>query len=41
MLECDVARRIGWYVRYPNGTNGPRHKARDDARREARGDDET
>lgn len=38
MLECDVSRRIGWYVRWPNGERGKLHRTRDEARGELRGD---
>ena len=35
-LRVDVIRRIGWYVRYPNGTTGPRQRTRAEAAAEAR-----
>jgi hypothetical protein len=35
-LHCDVSRRIGWYVRYPNGERGKIRKTRDEARQETR-----
>jgi len=39
-LDCDVSRRIGYYVRYPNGDRGKIRKTRDEARQEARGEQE-
>ena len=37
-LECDVSRRIGWYVHRSDDSRGKLHRTRDEARREARGD---
>jgi len=37
-LDCDVSRRIGWTVRYPDGERGKIHRTRDEARQEARSD---
>jgi hypothetical protein len=37
MLECDVSRRIGWYVRWPNGDKGKLRRTRPEAMEDSRG----
>lgn len=39
-MDCDVSRRIGWTVRYPDGSRGKIRKTRDEAKEDARRDKE-
>jgi len=39
-LSCDISRRIGWTVDRGDGKRGKIHKTSDEARREARGQEE-
>lgn len=37
-LNCDVSRRIGWTVRYSDGSRGKIRRTRDEARDDLKGE---